>query len=153
MGGAAQSMLRARASRARAPRAVTLVYIRSLPRAPPPLAPGLVGLDPRLAEKVAMLCACLISLGRRSAFGFRTVFAPSRRAISSATSSHAEGNDKFYELRTYSVQPARFGEFLKLTTEHIQMQTARSKLLGYWFTELGGMNEVVHLWEYGESKI
>ena len=94
----------------------------------------------------------LFSLGRRSAFGFRAVFAPSRRAISSATSSHAERNDKFYELRTYSIQPARFGEFLKLTAEHIHIRTAHSKLLGYWFTELGGMNEVVHLWEYGETK-
>ena len=59
---------------------------------------------------------------------------------------------KIYELRTYSVQPARFVEFLKLTEQHVHLRTARSKLIGYWSTELGGLNEVVHIWEYGVKK-
>ena len=41
-------------------------------------------------------------------------------------------------------------EFLQLTTEEFHLRTAHSKLLGYWTTELGGLNEVVHLWEYGQ---
>ncbi len=29
------------------------------------------------------------------------------------------------------------------------LRTAHSKLIGYWNTDLGGVNEVVHIWEYG----
>ncbi|EDV22555.1 uncharacterized protein TRIADDRAFT_58894 [Trichoplax adhaerens] len=55
---------------------------------------------------------------------------------------------KMYELRTYSIQPAEFGNFLKLTQEQFHLRTAHSKLLGYWTSELGGLNQVVHIWEY-----
>jgi len=93
---------------------------------------------------------CPFTFGRRSALALRTVLSPTRRAISSTTSSYTEEKNKFYELRTYSIQPARYGEFLKLTAEKIHMRTAYSKMIGYWTSELGGMNEVTHLWEYGE---
>eukprot|EP00128_Syssomonas_multiformis_P015419 Colp12_sorted_trinity150504_noHs@29999 len=53
-----------------------------------------------------------------------------------------------YELRTYKIQPAKFGDFLALTKEKIHMRTSHSPLLGYWTTELGGLNEVVHIWKY-----
>ena len=56
--------------------------------------------------------------------------------------------EKIYEFRTYTAHPEHFPEFLKLTNEKIHMRTAHSKLLGYWTTEIGGQNEVVHLWEY-----
>ena len=55
-----------------------------------------------------------------------------------------------YELRTYSIQPAEFGSFIKLTQEQIHLRTSHSKLLGYWTSDLGGLNEVVHIWEYGQ---
>ncbi len=51
------------------------------------------------------------------------------------------------------MQPQYYGEFLKLTNENIGMRTKYSKLLGYWATELGGINEVVHIWEYGRTYI
>ena len=53
-----------------------------------------------------------------------------------------------YELRWYTVAPEHFPSFLKLTEEKIHMRTAHSPLLGYWTTELGGLNEVVHIWGY-----
>ena len=49
----------------------------------------------------------------------------------------------------YHVKPESFSEFLKLTNEKIHLRTNYSKLVGYWSTELGGLNEVVHIWEYG----
>ena len=58
-------------------------------------------------------------------------------------------NKKIYELRTYAIRPDKFGEYLKLMEENIDLRTAHSKLLGFWITELGGINEVNHLWEYG----
>ena len=88
---------------------------------------------------------------------FRSISAnctPRARAItaytreSSSTAASTE-KGKLYELRTYAIQPAKFGEFLKLSAEHFHLRTAHSKLIGYWTTELGGLNEVVHLWEYG----
>ena len=58
-------------------------------------------------------------------------------------------NKKIYELRTYAIRPDKFGEYLKLMEENIGLRTAHSKLLGFWITDLGGINEVNHLWEYG----
>ncbi|XP_077983446.1 protein NipSnap homolog 3A-like [Glandiceps talaboti] len=57
-------------------------------------------------------------------------------------------SDKVYELRTYSVQTSRIGEFLALTKDNFHLRTNHSKLLGYWTAELGGLGEMVHLWEY-----
>jgi len=56
---------------------------------------------------------------------------------------------KVYELRTYSLVPQKVGEFMKLSNEKFHLRTQHSVLLGYWTTELGGLNQVVHLWEYG----
>jgi len=57
-------------------------------------------------------------------------------------------SEKTYELRTYSLLPQKVGEFMKLSHEKFHLRTAHSTVLGYWTTELGGLNEVVHLWEY-----
>merc|ERR1711991_408741 len=38
--------------------------------------------------------------------------------------------------------------FIAATNEHIHLRTAHSKLNFYGVTELGGQNEVVHIWEY-----
>eukprot|EP01104_Vermistella_antarctica_P021164 TRINITY_DN9380_c0_g1_i1.p1 TRINITY_DN9380_c0_g1~~TRINITY_DN9380_c0_g1_i1.p1 ORF type:complete len:294 (-),score=44.61 TRINITY_DN9380_c0_g1_i1:160-1011(-) len=56
--------------------------------------------------------------------------------------------NKIYELRTYNIVPAAFPDFLALTKEKFHMRTAVSKLNGYWTTEIGGQNQVVHIWEY-----
>jgi len=55
---------------------------------------------------------------------------------------------KAYEIRTYTLNPSDYPAFLALTNEKIHMRLKHSKLLGYWITELGGVNEVVHIWEY-----
>lgn len=59
--------------------------------------------------------------------------------------------EKVYELRTYSIKPQHVKDFLTLTSEEFHLRTSQSKLIGYWTSELGGLNEVVHLWEYGKS--
>ncbi|XP_035678394.1 protein NipSnap homolog 3A-like [Branchiostoma floridae] len=66
----------------------------------------------------------------------------------STTPAVHDGDRKLYELRTYSIRPDCFGEFLKLSDENMHMRMEHSKLIGYWRTELGGINEVVHIWEY-----
>ncbi len=56
---------------------------------------------------------------------------------------------KIYELRTYAILPQHVKDFLNLTSEEFHLRTSQSKLIGYWTSELGGLNEVVHIWEYG----
>ena len=44
-------------------------------------------------------------------------------------------------------------EYLTLTAEKFHLRTTHSILHGYWTVELGGVNQVVHLWEYGKNMI
>jgi NIPSNAP len=55
-----------------------------------------------------------------------------------------------YELRTYTLQPGRLGEYLRLSGEvgrKIRGNTY-GKLEGSWATEFGTLNQYVHLWSY-----
>ena len=54
-----------------------------------------------------------------------------------------------HELRTYTIQPSKFKDFVAHTAKvGIKLRTKHSKLCGYWTTEIGELNQVVHLWEY-----
>merc|ERR1719400_2420091 len=53
-----------------------------------------------------------------------------------------------YEWRTYSLVPSKVADFMALSKEKFHLRTEHSKLLGYWTVELGGLNQVTHLWEY-----
>ena len=55
----------------------------------------------------------------------------------------------FYFYSSLSLYFLFKGEFMQLTNDNIHLRTAHSKLLGYWTTEYGGLNEVTHLWQYG----
>ncbi|XP_045112025.1 protein NipSnap homolog 3A-like [Portunus trituberculatus] len=61
----------------------------------------------------------------------------------------SETRPPVYELRTYTVYPDKMREFLDLTAKEFHLRTAHSKLFGYWTSEIGGLNQVVHIWEYG----
>jgi hypothetical protein len=56
-----------------------------------------------------------------------------------------------YEQRTYDVHPQFFGAYLKLF-ETLGMQVRGGgqygKLIGFWSTEIGPLNRVVHIWAY-----
>jgi hypothetical protein len=54
-----------------------------------------------------------------------------------------------HELRTYTLLPKKAPEFLKLTRKvGFEIRSKHSKCLGYWTSEIGDLNQVVHLWEY-----
>jgi len=57
-----------------------------------------------------------------------------------------------HELRTYTVKPGRAAEYLeKSGSIGRPIRGDRyGKLCGYWSTELGPLNQVVHLWEYAD---
>lgn len=73
---------------------------------------------------------------------------PSRDAEVAGPYFNPKGAQKVYEIRTYSIYPKDFKHYIKLTEEHFHVRTKYSKLFGFWNTELGGLNEVVHIWEY-----
>jgi hypothetical protein len=54
-----------------------------------------------------------------------------------------------YELRTYDVKPGKLAEYLKLFNDlGMPARASQGNLVGFWSTELGPLNQVVHLWKY-----
>jgi hypothetical protein len=55
-----------------------------------------------------------------------------------------------YELRTYTLKPGGVGDMIKAasTVSHGIRGNDYGKLEGYWFTEIGPLNQVMHLWSY-----
>ena len=57
------------------------------------------------------------------------------------------------DLRTYTLKPGKAGEFLKLfEAEGLALQTKHcGRLVGYFTTETGTLNQVVQMWAYEDS--
>ena len=58
----------------------------------------------------------------------------------------ADGN--IYELRTYRTPVGRAGEWLGHFTAIMPVREKYSKNVALWQTEMGQLNEVVHMWAY-----
>src|ERR1700735_1510980 len=57
-----------------------------------------------------------------------------------------------YELRTYTVKPGSLGDMVKTASTLARdiRKDDYGKLEGYWLTEIGPLNQVVHLWSYAD---
>jgi hypothetical protein len=57
-----------------------------------------------------------------------------------------------YELRTYTLMPGKQGEYLRLSAEVGRKARGDKygKLEGFWSTEFGTLNQVVHLWQFAD---
>src|SRR5262249_39349213 len=57
-----------------------------------------------------------------------------------------------YELRTYTVKPGTIGDMVKAasTVSRDIRGNDFGKLEGYWFTEIGPLNQVMHMWSYSD---
>ena len=55
-----------------------------------------------------------------------------------------------YEMRTYTLKPTRMGDWLALyKSQGLQVQQELlGKLVGFFTTEFGVVNQVVHIWAY-----
>lgn len=53
-----------------------------------------------------------------------------------------------YEFRTYTLVPRTQPEFLKRWTESLPKRLEYSRLAAFWMTEIGPLNQVIHVWEY-----
>ena len=57
-----------------------------------------------------------------------------------------------YEMRTYRLRAGAVAAYLKLVLEEgITVQTSNlGQLVGYFFTDIGPLNEIVHIWAYAD---
>lgn len=58
-----------------------------------------------------------------------------------------------FELRTYTLHPGRLAEYWRAYEEGglaAQDPRLRNHLLGYFQTELGPLNQVIHFWKYAD---
>jgi hypothetical protein len=54
----------------------------------------------------------------------------------------------FLEMRTYVLKPGATSSFEERFAEGLSARQQFSKLLGLWRSEVGGLNQVVHIWPY-----
>ena len=53
-----------------------------------------------------------------------------------------------YELRTYSIKPTTLPEVLKRFEEGYEHRKKYGEMLAFWYTEIGPLNQIIHLWPY-----
>jgi hypothetical protein len=52
------------------------------------------------------------------------------------------------EFRTYTLHPRTLQEFLKRFGDALPKRERFSKLAAFWYTEIGPLNQVIHVWPY-----
>ena len=55
-----------------------------------------------------------------------------------------------YEIRTYDLMPESIPEFEKRFAESLPGRLSYSQMAGLWHTEIGPLNQVVHVWPYDD---
>src|SRR5262252_1576081 len=75
---------------------------------------------------------------------------PRRSGLCSSRATDIRGSVMIYELRTYTVKPGTLGEMIEAasTVSRDIRKDDFGKLEGYWSTEIGPLNQVMHLWSY-----
>src|SRR5690606_41396491 len=55
-----------------------------------------------------------------------------------------------YEIRTYTLRPGTMAEVLERWAEAYPAREQYSHLAGFFRTEIGPLNEVIHIWPYAD---
>ena len=55
-----------------------------------------------------------------------------------------------YEMRTYDLKPRALPEVLKRFGEGYEKRGKLSPLAAFWYTEIGPLNQIVHVWPYAD---
>jgi hypothetical protein len=53
-----------------------------------------------------------------------------------------------YEFRTYTLNPRTLPEVIKRFGDALERRLAYSQLAAFWYTEIGPLNQIVHVWPY-----
>jgi len=56
-----------------------------------------------------------------------------------------------YEFRTYTLKPRSLPEFIKRWEERLPKRLELSPLAAFWYTEIGPLNQVIHVWSYKDT--
>jgi hypothetical protein len=56
-----------------------------------------------------------------------------------------------YEVRTYQLKPRSIPEFLDVFGKAYPIREKISKLSGFFYTDIGPLNQVIHVWPYKRS--
>ncbi|WP_102346412.1 NIPSNAP family protein [Bacillus sp. Marseille-P3661] len=55
----------------------------------------------------------------------------------------------YFEMRTYTIKLGKTQEYLQLFEEvALPIISKYSTLVGYWYTDIGDLNQVIHIWKY-----
>ena len=63
---------------------------------------------------------------------------------------HMEEEPMLYEVRTYTLQPGTVAEFEARFAKRHPLREKHSKLGAFWHTEIGPLNQVIHVWPYDD---
>ena len=53
-----------------------------------------------------------------------------------------------YEMRTYDLKPRSIPEVIKRFGEAYEKRKKLSQLAAFWYTEIGPLNQIIHVWPY-----
>jgi hypothetical protein len=58
-----------------------------------------------------------------------------------------------YELRTYTLHVGKMGEAVKVYQDYgwPALEKVQDKLVGYFQTDVGTLNQIVHLWKFADD--
>ena len=56
-----------------------------------------------------------------------------------------------YEFRTYDLKVRSVPQVLENFAEVIEKRQELSKLCAFWYTEIGPLNQIIHVWEYKDA--
>jgi hypothetical protein len=59
-----------------------------------------------------------------------------------------EGEAMIYEIRTYNLKPGKVREYEERFAAAYPTRAKYSPLFGFWHTEIGPLNQLVHIWAY-----
>ena len=53
-----------------------------------------------------------------------------------------------YEFRTYQIKTGSLQKVMSLFKDKIEGRNTISKLGAFWYTEIGHLNQIIHVWPY-----
>ena len=63
---------------------------------------------------------------------------------------HLEDAPMIYEVRTYTLRPGTLAEFEERYAKRLPLREKHSKLGAFWHTEVGPLNQVIHVYPYDD---
>src|SRR5262249_8608134 len=66
------------------------------------------------------------------------------------SSAERRAHHMLYEIRTYQVKPGSLAEVEKRFGEAYEYRKKYSPLTAFWHSEVGPLNEIVHVWPYAD---